>query len=103
MISNLLIIVLISLSLFMSLQDVTCQQLKGSWPGRLTAQQNAAALPIASVAVCIFKRIQAIWNLFIVLQMTHNGNLACDERIWITDRGHETGINLHLIFFKEDI
>lgn len=48
-------------------------------------KKNTAALPIASVALCIFRRIQAIWSLFIVLQMTHNGNLACDERMWITE------------------
>lgn len=42
-------------------------------------QPSAAAPSTASVALCIFKRIQAIWSLFIVLRMTHNGNLACDE------------------------
>lgn len=70
---------------------------------------HTAALPIASVALCIFRRIQAIWSLFIVLQMTHNGNLACDERMWITEGfggrgvGSSGGINLHLISFKGDV
>lgn len=74
------------------------------WNGAaLAVQENTAAFPIASVTLCICRRIQAIWSLFIVLQMTHNGNLACDERTGITDGGHEMGIKHHLISFKEDI
>lgn len=101
-----LIIVLISLSHIMRVStfsgdDMPASERELAWLFWLHSE-NTAALPIASVALCIFKRIQAIWSLFIVLQMTHNGNLACDERTWITDRGHETGINLHLISFKED-
>lgn len=103
-----LIIVLISLSRIMRVSTFSGDDMPASewesWPGCSDCTvKNTAALPIASVALCIFKRIQAIWSLFIVLQMTHNGNLACDERTWITDRGHETGINLHLISFKEDL
>lgn len=82
-----------------------CMRAEKSWSAHLKwfFFKNTAALSVASVALYKFNRTQAIWSLFIALQMTHNGNLACDERTGITDKQHETGINLHLIFFKGDV
>lgn len=51
----------------------------------MAPQKNTAAPLLASVALCVLRKIPAIWSLFTVLQMTHNGNLACDERMWITE------------------